>query len=550
MNKILLPLDKFYQFETESPDKPYLRQPIEGKWIEFTWKEVGVLARRFAKALENLNLPPQSCIAILSKNCAHWIIADLGIWMAGHISVPLYPTLNRESVGYVLEHCEAKLLIAGKLDEWHTQKEGVPRYIPVVSFPFWQNEGTMSWDEFLKDASPIEKDLRSRPQDISTIIYTSGTTGKPKGVVHSFLSLSAHMRQAVEVIDIGPNDRFFSYLPLSHVAERLLIELGSLYCGGTVSFAESLESFQRNLKEVRPTIFLAVPRIWLKFQQGVLHKMPQRKINMLLSIPILRHFVKKKIRKEMGLDQVHYAISGAAAISRDLLIWFDALDIQIQEVYGMTENFGISSFNMPGKIKYGTVGTIWPNTKVTISADGEILTKSEANMLGYYKEPEKNAEILDAEGWIHTGDKGTIGEDGYLKITGRIKDFFKTSKGKYVSPAQLEELFVLCELVEQVCVLGSGLSQPIALVILSELGKKAEQAHVQQNISELMKFVNQKVDAHERLERIVVLSDEWTIENGILTPTLKIKRNVIEKNYEQKLNQWVNHPHLVIFSGS
>lgn len=547
MKNILFPLDMFYQFEKQLSQQTYLRQPIEGKWIEYSWQQVGVEARKFAQALLNLNLPPQSSIAILSKNCAHWIIADLGIWMAGHISVPLYPTLNPESMEYVLRHCDAKVLIAGKLEEWDKQQTAVPEGVKVVSFPFWQNEKSQSWEEFLNGAQPLSIDFRPDPEQVATIIYTSGTTGQPKGVVHSFRSISAHIRQAIQLIDINSNDRFFSYLPLSHVAERLLIELGSLYCGGSISFAESIESFKRNLKEVRPTIFLAVPRIWLKFQQGVLHKMPPKKLNRLLAIPLLNTFVRNKIKKEMGLDQVRYAITGAAAMPKDLLVWFDHLGIAIEEVYGMTENFGVSTFNLPGKIRYGTVGTIWPNTQIKISEDGEILTKSEANMRGYYREPEKTAEVIDSEGWIHTGDKGALDQDGYLKITGRVKDLFKTSKGKYIAPARIEEFFVSSELVEQVCVLGSGLAQPIALVLLSQIGKETSEGNVQENISELMKFINQKVEAHERLDRIVILNDDWSIANGFLTPTLKIKRNVVETNYGPKIDQWACAKELVVF---
>jgi long-subunit acyl-CoA synthetase (AMP-forming) len=547
MEKILFPLDMFYQFEKQLAQQIYLRQPIEGVWIEYSWEQVGLEARKFAQALLNLNLPPQSNIAILSKNCAHWIIADLGIWIAGHISVPLYPTLNPESMEYVLRHCGAKVLIAGKLEEWDQQQKAVPEGIKVVSFPFWHNEKSQSWESFLNGVKPLSTDFRPDPAQVATIIYTSGTTGQPKGVVHTFKSLSAHMRQAMKLIDINSRDRFFSYLPLSHVAERLLIELGSLYCGGSISFAESIESFKRNLKEVRPTIFLAVPRIWLKFQQGVLHKMPQKKLNRLLWIPLLNTFVKNKIKKEMGLDQVHYAITGAAAMPKDLLVWFDHLGVAIEEVYGMTENFGVSSFNLPGKIRYGTVGTIWPNTQIKIAQDGEILSKSDANMLGYYREPEKTAEVIDSEGWLHTGDKGVLDQEGYLKITGRVKDLFKTSKGKYIAPAILEEFFVASEMVEQVCVLGAGLAQPIALVILSQIGKEAAEENVHENISELMKFINKKVEAHERLDRIVILKDDWSIANGFLTPTLKIKRNVVEKNYEFKIDQWAVASESVFF---
>jgi long-chain acyl-CoA synthetase len=276
--------------------------------------------------------------------------------------------------------------------------------------------------------------------------------------------------------------------------------------------------------------------------------MPPKKLGLMLSIPIISYVVKQKIKKEMGLDQARFSFCGAAAISKDLLVWFDKLGIKIHEVYGMTENFGITSVNLPGKTRFGTVGSVWPNTKVMISAEGEILTKSEANMLGYYKQPEQTAEMIDKNGWLHTGDKGELSKDGYLKITGRIKDLFKTSKGKYVSPSQLEGFFTMSNLVEQVCVLGSGLSQPIALIILSDLGKKAEHEYIQQHISELLKYVNHKVDAHERLDHIVVLNDDWSVESGILTPTLKIKRNVIEKMYEPKINKWLLTKDFVIFN--
>jgi long-chain acyl-CoA synthetase len=549
MTETKLPLEKFYHFEATTPDQIYLRQPHQKGWIEYSWKEVGLKARKFAQALKNSGLNSGDCVALLSKNCADWIIADLGIWMAGCISIPIYPTLKADTIRYILNHSEAKVLIAGKLDDWEEQSAGVPVGIRIICFDLWPNEDATSWSSFTSSAQVNSQNHLPQAKDISTIIYTSGTTGLPKGVVHTFESLSAHINLAVEIVKISSSDRFFSYLPLSHVAERLLIELGSLYSGGQVAFAESLESFKKNIIEVKPTIFLAVPRIWQKFQQGVLAKIPQKKLRLWLKIPILNIIIRKKIKKEMGLDQLRYALTGAAPISEDILRWFAEIGIPIHEVYGMTENFGIASFNQPGRIKWGTVGAIWENTEIRISSEGEIKTRSKANMLGYFKELEKTREVLDADGWLSSGDKGILTEEGYLKITGRVKDLFKTSKGKYISPAQLESFFSTSQIVEQVCVVGSGLEQPIALINLSELAKKKERDHVFKELIELMKILNSSVENFEQLHRVIIIDEIWSIDNGFLTPTLKLKRNEIEKRYGAYFYEWMASKDKIIFWG-
>jgi long-chain acyl-CoA synthetase len=546
MTETKLPLEKFYHFESITPDQIYLRQPHHSQWIEYTWKDVGIRARKFSQALKDSGLKPGDCVAILSKNCADWIIADLGIWMAGCVSVPIYPTLKADTIQYILNHCEAKILIAGKLDDWIEQAKGVPENVKIISFDLWPNQGTIPWSSFTSAAEIDSHNYLPLAEDISTIIYTSGTTGLPKGVVHTFESLSAHINLAIEIVSISSKDRFFSYLPLSHVAERLLIELGSLYSGGQVSFAESLESFKKNINEVRPTIFLAVPRIWQKFQHGVLAKIPHKKLNIWLKIPFLRSLIKKKIKKEMGLDQVRYALTGAAPISEDILRWFNQIGIPIHEVYGMTENFGIATFNQPGRIKWGTVGSIWGNTEISISSEGEIKSRSKANMIGYFKELEKTREVLDEQGWLSSGDKGVLTEDGYLKITGRVKDLFKTSKGKYISPAHLESFFSPSQIIEQVCVVGAGLEQPLALINLSDAAKKKENAIILEELIQMMKKLNENVENFEQLHRIVIIEEIWSVDNGFLTPTLKLKRNEIEKKYGIHFGKWVQSKEKVI----
>lgn len=538
MSNTTLFLDKFYHFEKTQPTQVYLRQPLNRQYIEFTWAEVGREARKLATRIKAMNLPERSCIALMSKNCAHWIITDLAIFMAGHISVPLYPTLKDDSIKYVLEHSEAKLVFIGKLDEWEKQKGGVPEDIPKVSFPFWHNEGTQNWDEFLGNSELMMEDYKPNPKDVATIIYTSGTTGKPKGVVHTFHSMSFPIIGALNLLTINNTDRFISYLPLSHVAERILIELGSICTGGTISFAESLDTFKEDLQNAEPTLFLAVPRIWLKFQQGILAKLPQKKLNIFLSIPILSWYVKKKIRTQLGLGNAKFCFTGAAAISKDLLNWFDRLGIPILEVYGMTENFAITSMNVPDQKRYGTVGKIFPDTECKIADNGEILHRSDAVMQGYYKREDVTSKTINADGWLHTGDKGDFDSDGYLKITGRVKDLFKTSKGKYIAPNAIESHFSMCDLVEQVCVVGEGMPQPIALVVLSEIGLSLNPEKLKEEIANFFDTVNNKIESFEKLNNIVILKDEWSVETGILTPTLKIKRNIVEEKYGSQIESW------------
>jgi long-subunit acyl-CoA synthetase (AMP-forming) len=538
MSKVDLVLEKFYQFEKERANEVYMRQPLDGEWLELTWAEVGREARKLAQKIKDMNFPEKSCIGLLSKNCAHWIISDIAILMSGHISVPLYPTLHPDTIKYILEHCDAKLVIVGKLDEWEKQKAGVSDKYPKVHFPHWKNSDCQSWDEFLSGVEPMTENYEAKPDELSTIIYTSGTTGKPKGVVHNYLSMSVQMNYATKVFNLNTKERFFSYLPLSHVAERLLVEMGSIYSGGTISFAESLDTFKDNLAETKPTIFLAVPRIWTKFQQGILQKLPQKKLNTLLKIPILNSIIRNKVKAGLGLDECKYAFTGAAAISKDLLEWFNKLGIRIHEAYGMTENFAITTINHPGNVKFGSVGTEFGEGKTKIADNGEILYYGIANMQGYYKNPEATAEALDSEGWLHSGDKGSLDKNGVLRITGRVKDLFKTSKGKYVAPTAIEGHFALCELVEQVCVVGAGMPQPLGLVTLSETHRTLPESELAKRLEELISEVNDKIESFERLKNLVILKDEWSIDTGILTPTLKIKRNVVEDKYNQHFDNW------------
>jgi long-chain acyl-CoA synthetase len=542
-----LPLDMMYRWEKESPDLVFMRQPINGKWHEWTWKETGQEVRKMAAYLKNLDLEPGTRIAMISKNCAHWIISDLAIMMAGHTGVPLYPNLNAETIRQILEHSESKVLLVGKLDGWAAMRPGVPDNVQCIAFPFYTELGYPEWYDLLKNVQPLRDDVYRDRNDLATIIYTSGTTGMPKGVMHKFHNFGWASQKAMDELQLKPHtQRFFSYLPLCHIAERVLVEMGSIYTGSVVSFAESLDTFAKNLAESEPTVFLGVPRIWSKFQQGILTKMPQKKLDLFLKIPILNGIVKKKIKAGLGLGNAENVFTGAAPTPAALINWFAKLDINIQEAYAMTENCCYSHVTRNNAIKVGFVGQPLPECEVKLSPQKEILIKHEAMMDGYFKEPAMTAETL-VDGWLHTGDEGFIDPQGFLKITGRVKDLFKTSKGKYVAPSPIEMRISSNADVEQVAVVGDGIPQPIVLLVLSESGMKKSKSEITDSLLKTIGEVNTQIDQHEQVKVAIIVKTPWTVENELLTPTMKIKRNPIEKIYRPSYEKWYASKDAVIW---
>ena len=535
MMTYLSPLEMLYKWEQNKPNEIYLSQPIVGVWHNWTWKEFGVEVRKMAAYLKSLDMPKDSKIALLSKNCAHWMMADMAIMMSGHISVPLYPNLNSETLGKILHHSEARLLFVGKLDNYADMKSGVSSDLDCIAFPFY-TEGYPKWNDLIKDIAPISENIIRGEKELATIIYTSGTTGDPKGVMHKFYNFSFATTNAVNILPLK-EESFFSYLPLCHIAERLLVQMGSLYSGGKVSFAESLETFSDNLVEVSPSVFLGVPRIWTKFQQGILAKISQKKLNILLSIPLLSYLIKKKIKKGLGLSNACNIFTGAAPTPVSLINWFSRLGINIQEAYAMTENTCYSHVSFKNQIKIGSVGKALPFCDVKISNEKEILIKHAALMDGYYKMKEDTYKTI-IDGWLHTGDEGIIDTNGFLTITGRVKDLFKTSKGKYVAPSPIEMKLSANKNIEQVCVAGTELPQPIAIVVLSQRGKNKSKNDLISSLTTTLEVVNPKLDSHEKIHNFVVVKEDWKVENKLLTPTMKIKRNSIEKMYKDNYQNW------------
>jgi long-chain acyl-CoA synthetase len=534
----------FYRIAAARRDEIYLTQPLGGGRVEdFSFGRTLDEARRMAAYLQSLGLPPGSRVAIVTKNCAHFILCDLAIWMAGHVSVALFPTYPAATVRYVLEQSDSRLLFVGKLDAWPEIARGVPAGLPCVALPLAPPTDLPKWDDLVARHPPIAGEPLRQPDDWATIIYTSGSTGQPKGVLHSFASLSAAASGVVRMQGFRKDDRGLSYLPLAHALERWITEGASLVSGYRVYFAESLDTFLQDLQRARPTLFLSVPRLWLRFQRGVFARMPERRLALLLRVPIVSRLVKRKILTGLGLDRVRLAASGSAPIPPALLTWYRDLGLELLEGYGLTENLGYSHITRLGAGMPGSVGFPCDGVTCRLGEGGEILVKSPATMVGYFKEPELTREAFTAEGFLRTGDQGVIEPDGRLLITGRVKELFKTSGGKYVAPAPVENFLNRSSFIELSCVAGASRPAAHAVIQLAEhLHEKrhdpAVRAEVTRELERLLEEVNRELPAYERLAFLVVAGDRWTVEDGSLTPTMKLKRSVLEARYASALAGW------------
>jgi long-chain acyl-CoA synthetase len=337
------------------------------------------------------------------------------------------------------------------------------------------------------------------------------------------------------------------------VAERTVVEHNLLASSMHVYFAESLETFAADMQRARPTVFFSVPRLWVKFQQGVVAKMPPQKLDRLLSIPVVRYFVRKKVLGALGLDQCRFPAGGAAPMPPDLLRWYRRLGLEIIEVYGMTENCGVSHCTLPGKQRPGTVGYPYDGVESRLDPEtDEIQVWSPGTMLGYFKQPEQTEAAMTPDGWLRTGDKGVLDAEGGLRISGRVKDIFKTGKGKYVAPAPIEDRLVMHTAVEACCVTGANLGQPLGIVMLNleaarRVADAAERAALEASLAGHMQSINATLDPHERLDCLVVVREPWTVESGMITPTFKVRRNRVEDVYAAHYERWVVQRRAVVW---
>ncbi|MDH3990044.1 MAG: AMP-binding protein, partial [Gammaproteobacteria bacterium] len=427
----------------------------------------------------------------------------------------------------------------GKLDEPQVAVDAIPRSMPSIALPYPIEGCQLEWQALIDANEPLAELNDAQPDDVMTILYTSGSTGKPKGVVITYGAYCYASRTAAQTIEVVSEDHLFSYLPLAHITERTCTEGPAIYAGTECSFTESLKTFQTDLKRASPTIFISVPRLWVKFQSGVHAKIPPRKLKILLAIPIVGKIVAKKIRDGLGFGNCRSYGSGSAPISPLTLRWYEKLGINIGEGWGMSETAGFACGNTPFQAeRIGTIGVPLEGAEIKLSDAGEMLFRSPGLFTEYLKQPELTKEVLDDDGFFHTGDKAEWDESvKAFRITGRVKDIFKSAKGKYVTPVPIESKLSGNPLLEQICVMGSGLPAPVAVVVLAEAARHLPKESVESSLKATLKDVNRHLESHERMSSMVIVNDEWTIENGLLTPTLKVKRDVLEDKYRTLISQ-------------
>lgn len=532
------PLQMLLHWAETEPDRVFLHQPVQGQWKTWTFGQVVDEVMRMAGALREMGLEPGDRVAISGRNTAHWFMADFAISMAGLVSVGLYPKQSPEHTRYILEHSESKAVFVGPMPDVDEFMGALPDGIRTIALPYPGVPACDSdWDTLVRAAEPVGEYAPPDPDTLLTLVYTSGTTGHPKGVMITYGNMSFAAQGLMKTLPPVGHERLFSYLPLAHAFERGAVELSSLYFGAEVFFLEDIDKLAEQLPIAAPTRFFGVPLVYTRIQSAILKKLPQKKLDRLMRIPILRGLIRRKILRGIGLHNARMCFSGAAPLPIPVILWFERnLGIRILQGYGMTENSIYATVERPDANRLGSVGKELPGANLRIADDGEIQFKHPAVMKGYYKDPEKTAETFTEDGYLRTGDRGRLDEDGFLFITGRVKEIFKTLKGKYVAPAPIEGALARNTDIDQLCFVGTGLKQPIMLVSLTEEARRKPREEVERGLLADMEAVNQTLEPHEKIAKIIVVKETWTIDNNLMTPTMKVKRNQVEEKYRALLD--------------
>ncbi|PWY30865.1 AMP-dependent synthetase [Vibrio vulnificus] len=535
------PSDMILKWAKERPHEVYLKQIINRQFVEFTYSEVADKALRLVTALKELGAEPGDRIALISKNCAEWFICDLAMMLGDYVSVPIFPTAGADTIEYCITHSESKILIAGKLDDAAATQKVIDDLVDVKSIALPYDSAPHCQYQFttlILQSEPSSDRPQHYDDKLMSLVYTSGTSGLPKGAMLTYGAFSWSVQQLINHIGIQPNDRLFSYLPLAHITERVYIFGSSIMGGVPTAFPESLDTFIEDVKMQRPTLFISVPRLWTLFQQRIQDKLPQKRLNFLLKIPFVSGLIKKKLADGLGLDQARVLGCGSAPVSPALLAWYHSVGLNITEAWGMTESFAYSTLNYPFRAdKIGSVGNAGPGIELKIATDDEIMVRGKGLFSGYYKNDIATQEAFDKEGWLHTGDIGRLDAEGYLTIQGRKKDTFKTAKGKFVSPVPIENKLFEYSRVEMMCLIGLGLPAPILLVVPHNF-PNFDRDRYERTTKRVIAKMNAELESHEQIKGVLMIKDPWSIDNGILTPTLKIKRHVLEQKYHEVGQNW------------
>jgi long-chain acyl-CoA synthetase len=552
------------------PEAPAMREKKRGRWHEYSWSDYAQRVARVAGGLRELGVEPGDRVAIHGENRPEWVIADLAIQGIGAVSVGVYPTSPAAEVEYLLAHSDSVVLIAEdeeQLDKALAVRERLPALRTIVlidprNVRALDDPMVMTW-EALEDHPPLEDYGRGLdPAETAVIVYTSGTTGPPKGAMLTHANLAWAAGTFQRTFGTGPDDEVLSYLPLCHVAERLGSVINGLGTGYVVNFGEGGESFAQDLRDVQPTLFAAVPRVWEKMLATVEIKMADaswlkhRAYRTALRLAPGRMsdvLALRALRDKLGLGRAERAICGAAPIAPQVLEFFWRLGVPVYEIYGQTENTAVCTLMPFDDVRIGTVGKPLEGVELRIAEDGEILTRSPAVFVGYFKDPEATAATVDADGWLHTGDVGTLDEHGYLTITDRKKDVIITAGGKNISPSEIENRLKVSPYVREAMVVGDRRKYLVALIgieadtvsdwaarrglAFTTYGDLSRKPEVRELIGAWVEEVNRDLAQVETIKRFALLEKELDHEDGELTATLKVKRRALERQFEKQIQE-------------
>ncbi len=513
----------------ECPDDVWLRDLKNSKEAaSWTWSQAETEVNAVASALET-HFGHQQNIVILSRNRAHWVLADIAIIASGNVTVSMFTTLPPSTAEYVFNFTDATAVIVGESENWDAVRHVLPPEMTIVTLPGVEvEEDHLTWDALLAEGQNQQPQYECKEDDLMSLVFTSGTTGVPKGVMQTHATSLVPMSRAQDYIDIGERPQFLSYLPLSHIAERQLVEYTSMIRGGIINFNENLTTLLPDLQATRPAFFFGPPRVWEQFQQAIIAKFgSQQAIDAALAQN--KKAVGDQVIANMGLDKVDYCLTAAAPTPPALIQWFEEFGLVLLEGFGQTEAMALIVSDHKNR-RIGAIGKVIKGVEYKLSAQNELLIKADACTPGYYKMPEKTDELL-IDGWLHTGDKARVDEDGFIFLTGRVKDYFKTIQGKYVAPTPIENIFSSNDFTEQQCLLGRGYSKTVMICVLGSAASAHDPKDIETAILERAHTINETVEKHARVGAVIISTDPWTIENEILTPTMKIRREQVEDKF-------------------
>jgi long-chain acyl-CoA synthetase len=514
------------------PDSIWLRDRHGNGYTDWTWKGAQREIRAVAAWLELEYGDQGARFAILSRNRAHWIMADLAIAASGNVSVPLFTNQPGEVTRYILDFAGVELLFIGETENWEEVSDILPAGVRVVRFSGEDVPACGSeWDDIVETHRDSAPRHRCQHDELLSIVFTSGTTGRPKGVMQTHDSMLVPMLRCKKAFTLRQHPRFLSYLPMSHVAERQLVLIQSLIYGGEITVNEALPHLLRDLGDTRPNYFFGAPRVWEQLQQAVLaHFGSQEALDQALNED--QENIINGVRGLLGLQDFDYLLTASAPTPPALISWYDRLGIRLCEGYGQTEAMGLIA-NSPEDRRIGSVGKPIGNVEIRIDDSGELLVRAPGLAVGYFRMPEETAETF-VNGWVRTGDRARVDEDDYYYITGRVKEYFKTIQGKFVAPAPIESAFARSRWVDQQCLLGRGFSRTVMVCVPSALAGQEGRETLEEALRNEAAQVNESAQKHERIGAIIVTTEPWTVANGFLTPTLKLRREQVEARFGER----------------